>query len=149
MSKKLIWTVRTDDLDQQANAARCVLGLLGFGGVIQFAYEAGISHTTAGRILGTIVQTCKSRPTAIIKVNECLNTAFLDKKDDLQDFEKKFILEWVKRWQAGLEKSILRMDAPGKLRYADFQHAKDRKRKTKRAIEAFRHAIKTTKWGSA
>ncbi len=126
--------------------ARCVLELLGFRGVHDFADISAISHQTVAELLDMRKANSKGKHHYnIIQVHEALHTAYNEARKDLSPHARRFILAWARIWRKGVLKKIMRIE--GKM-IPDASKAvrRDRERKRREVLLALQTAFLSLEW---
>lgn len=130
-----------------AREARCILILLSFDGVWDFAARAGLSHVSAGEILGTAKLTHQKNHHLVVRANEALHTAFMEQRLAMSKPKRAYIVDWVKRWQKWAVDEILRLESPGKVKNAQDTYEGRRNKQRRAKIKAgVVQAFSVLKW---
>ena len=120
---------------------RCILVLLGFNGVRDFAKKIGMNHQTASGIIGASLFKNRAQHTVIIKAMEALNSAYLNRRGILNRAAKAYIKDWIKRWKKFAIDTLLFSISHGKTTVGSKQAEKTRERvkvALKQALDAFK-----------
>jgi len=120
---------------------RCILVLLGFNGVRDFAKKVGMNHQTASGIIGASLFKNRAQYTLIIKAMEAMNSAYLNRRVILNRAARAYIKDWVKRWKKFALDTLLFNVSHGKVKNESRQTERARERtkaELKKVLDAFK-----------
>lgn len=132
--------------DSLATVSRCVLIVLGFNGVNDFAKRAGMGPETAGHLLrtapGELKRNWKKRHRTIIQAYEALHSAYLDRRERMTPATRAFVIDFIQAWQRWVLSDMLWLESPGKQKqnnnkYSVAQVVKNRERVKASVIAVF------------